>query len=234
MINNSPNPIKVFIGYDRNEVVAYHPLSQSILDQCTLPVQFTPLNLENLSGIFSRERNPLQSTEFSFSRFLVPYLSNYEGWSVFLDCDMLARADFSELISLRDESKAVMVCKHDYVPQEDVKFLDQVQTKYEKKNWSSVMLFNNVKCKALTPDYVNTATGLQLHQFKWLDDEELIGSLPLEWNWLVGEYEKNENAKILHFTIGGPYFDEYKDTDYASEWFEVRNKIISARQREKA
>ena len=227
------DPIKIFIGYDRNEIVAYHTLCQSILDHCSRPVQFMPLNLENLSGIFTRERNPLQSTEFSFSRFLVPYLSGYQGWSIFLDCDMLAKADFAELISLQDETKAVMVCKHDYVPQEEVKFLGQVQTKYEKKNWSRVMLFNNQKCKALSPEYVNSATGLELHQFKWLESEDLIGSLPLEWNWLVGEYEKNDAAKLYHFTVGGPYFDEYKNCDYAADWFKIRDKILSASERNK-
>lgn len=229
----NPNLIRIFIGYDSHEVVAYHTLCQSILMHSSCPVQFTPLNLPNLNGIFKRERNPLQSTEFSFSRFLVPYLSQYEGWSIFLDCDMLAKADFAELLSLKDDSKAVMVCKHDYIPQEEVKFLGQVQTKYEKKNWSSVMLFNNKKCGALTPEYVNTATGLQLHQFKWLESDELIGSLPLEWNWLVGEYEKNDAAKLYHFTIGGPYFNEYKDIVHADDWFRIRDQIVSVSQRSK-
>lgn len=225
------NTLDIYIGYDPNETVAYHVLSQSILDHSTLPVRISPINLRNLKGVFERERNPLQSTEFSFSRFLVPYLSGYSGWSLFMDCDMLARADFREIFELRDETKSVMVCKHDYDPHEDVKFLGQVQTKYQKKNWSSVMLFNNRKCAALSKEYVNTATGLELHQFKWLESDDQIGSLPLEWNWLVGEYQKNENAKNVHFTIGGPYFDEYKDCDYADEWFKTKQKLNFARQK---
>jgi hypothetical protein len=211
-------PLDIYVGYDSKEVVAYHVLCQSILARSSQPVRFTPINLRNIASLFSRERNQLQSTEFSFSRFLVPCLSGYRGWSLFMDCDMLLRADIAQLFALANDDYAVMVCKHDYVPKDEVKFLGQVQTRYEKKNWSSVVLFNNARCKALTPDYVNKATGLELHQFKWLPDERLIGGLPLVWNWLVGEYDYNPDAKIVHFTRGGPYFADYSNCDYADEW----------------
>ena len=219
--------LDIYIGYDQKEIIAYHVLCQSILEKSSRPVRFTPLNLANLKDIFNRERNSLQSTEFSFSRFLVPYLSNYTGWSLFMDCDMLVKSDIAELFDLRDDKKSVLVCKHDYIPKEDTKFLGQTQTKYEKKNWSSVVLFNNAQCKELTKDYVNTATGLQLHQFKWLESEDLIGSLPLEWNWLVGEYPQNHNAKNLHYTLGGPYFSAYKNSDHADDWVKIKNRIGS-------
>ena len=222
---------RVFIGYDSKEVVAYHALVQSILDRSSMPVAFTPIALDTLSGLFTRERNSLQSTEFSFSRFLVPYLSNYEGWSLFCDCDMIMRADIAELWSLRDDRHAVMCVQHDYVPKVETKFLGQQQTKYEKKNWSSVMLFNNAKCRALTPDFVNSASGLELHQFKWLDGDENIGALPAEWNWLVNEYEHNADAKLVHFTDGGPYFSAYKDDDYANEWFAERDRVLHVTDR---
>ena len=110
------------------------------------------------------------------------------------------------------------------MPKTERKFLNQVQTKYVRKNWSSLMLFNNERCRALTPEYVNTASGLDLHRFAWIDDA-LIGSLPLEWNWLVGEYDYNPAAKIVHFTLGGPYFDEYRNCDYAEEWFAERRQM---------
>jgi hypothetical protein len=220
--------LNIYIGYDSKEPVAYHVLCQSILKTSSLPVRFVPIALQNVAGIFTRDRVQLQSTEFSFSRFLVPYLSNYEGWSLFMDCDMLVREDIAHLFALRDDKYAVMVCKHDYVPKDDIKFLGQMQTKYEKKNWSSVVLFNNKKCKALTPDYVNTATGLQLHQFKWLENDDLIGALPLEWNWLVGEYPHSAAAKNIHYTLGGPYFDDYKDCDYADEWFAMLKETTFA------
>jgi hypothetical protein len=222
--------LDIYIGFDQKEIIAYHVLCQSILEKSSKPVRFTPLNLLNLKGIFNRERNSLQSTEFSFSRFLVPYLSNYTGWSLFMDCDMLVKADIAELFNLKDDKKSVLVCKHDYIPRESTKFLGQTQTKYEKKNWSSVMLFNNSQCKALSKDYVNAATGLQLHQFKWLESEELIGSLPLEWNWLVGEYPINHSANNLHYTLGGPYFSGYKNTDHAEEWVEVSNRVNFSEQ----
>lgn len=222
---------RIFIGFDSKEVVAYHVLCQSIQEKSSIPVQFMPIALNNFTGIFTRERNQLQSTEFSFSRFLVPYMSNFEGWSLFADCDMLMRTDIAELWALRDERYAAMCVKHDYVPKVETKFLGQVQTKYEKKNWSSVILFNNAKCRALTPEFVNTATGLQLHQFKWLDSDELIGELPPAWNWLVNEYDYSEDAKLVHFTDGGPYFEEYKNDDYAPEWFAARDRILYAAQR---
>lgn len=223
--------IRIFIGFDSKEIVAYHVLCQSIVEHSTAPVAFSPIVLNNLGGIFNRERNPLQSTEFSFSRFLVPYLSNYEGWSIFMDCDMLARTDIAKLWSLRDDKYAAMCVKHDYVPKVETKFLGQTQTKYEKKNWSSMILFNNAKCKALTRDYVNNATGLQLHQFKWLANDDQIGEIPVVWNYLVNEYEYREDAKLVHFTDGGPYFDEYRNDDYAPEWFAMRDRVISVQQK---
>ena len=222
---------RIFIGFDTKEVVAYHVLSQSIIDNASIPVQLSPIVLSNLEGLFTRERNALQSTEFSFSRFLVPYLSGYEGWSLFMDCDMLLRADIAELWALRDDRYSVMCVKHDYQPKVETKFLGQTQTKYEKKNWSSVLMFNNAKCRALTPDFVNTATGLQLHQFKWLDSDDQIGELPAAWNWLVNEYDHDPAAKNVHFTDGGPYFDEYKDDDYAEEWFAARDRVLHVQQR---
>jgi hypothetical protein len=193
-------------------------------------VRFTPIALSNLGGLFDREPLPQQSTDFAFSRFLTPYLSGYAGWSLFMDCDMLARADIADLFALADDRYAVMVCQHDYAPKDDVKFLGHVQTRYPKKNWSSVMLFNNARCRALTPQFVNTASGLELHQFKWLAGDHEIGALPLAWNWLVGEYDHDPDARIAHFTRGGPYFAGYEDCDYADEWRAVRDRTLFARR----
>ena len=212
--------INIFIGYDNKERVAYNVLSHSIIQNSTKPVAITPIALNNLKDDFVRERNSLSSTEFSFSRFMIPHLMNYQGWALFMDCDMLMFEDISKLWRMRDDSKAIQVCKHDYTPKTDTKFLGQVQTKYPKKNWSSFMLMNCKKCTTLTPDYVNKASGLELHQFKWLESEELIGEIPLEWNWLVGEYDYKENVSNVHYTEGGPWFEEYKDVDYSQDWFQ--------------
>ena len=220
--------IRVYIGYDPREAVAFSVLSYSIQARASEPVLVAPLMLSQLKGVLTRERHPLQSSDFSFSRFLTPYLSGYSGWSVFMDCDMLMLDDIAALYRLRDDRYAVMVVKHDHVPRETVKFLGEPQSKYEKKNWSSVILFNNAGCRALTPEYVNSASGLELHQFKWLGDDGLIGALPDRWNHLVGYSAPRRDAALVHYTQGGPYFDEYRDCEYSREWFAERDAMLRA------
>ena len=223
--------IKVFIGYDPREAVAYSVLAHSIHARASVPVAIVPLMLRELTGMLTRERHPLQSTDFSFSRFLTPALSDFTGWSVFMDCDMLVLDDIAALFALRDDRYAVMVVKHDHVPREEKKFLDQPQTPYQKKNWSSVMLFNNAKCRALTPDYVNTASGLELHQFKWLPGDDLIGEIPSRWNHLVGYYPPRRDVSLVHYTLGGPYFEEYRECEYAQEWRQEQQEMLRVDQR---
>jgi hypothetical protein len=220
--------IPVFIGFDRRETVAFHVLAHSIHAWASEPVTIAPLMLSQLAGVLTRERHPLQSSDFSFSRFLTPYLSGYSGWSVFMDCDMLMLDDIARLWALRDERYAVMVVKHVHTPKETVKFLGEPQTRYEKKNWSSVMLFNNARCTALDVDYVNRASGLELHQFKWLDSESLIGELPGRWNHLVGYNPPRADAALVHYTLGGPYFPEYASCEYADEWRAERGRMLDA------
>jgi hypothetical protein len=223
--------IRIFIGFDERETVAWHVLTHSILARSSEPVSFVPLALNNLGKLMWREKNPLQSTDFSFSRFLAPYLSNYEGWSLFMDCDMLVLDDIAKLWSLRDDSYSVMCVKHDHQPKETIKFLGAPQTPYAKKNWSSVMLFNNAKCRSLTPEYVNTASGLELHQFKWLADETLIGAIPQQWNHLVGYSAPDAQAANVHFTLGGPYFHDYASCDYATDWLSEKQAMVRVDQR---
>ena len=213
--------IRIFIGYDEGEKIAFHVLSESIRRLSSEPVSIVPLDLNTIKNHFIREKQSNQSTEFAFSRFLVPYLSNYEGWSIFMDCDMMVRTDINTLWNMRDDDYAVMCCQHNYEPKQDVKFRGAKNEKFPKKNWSSMMLMNNAKCKLLTPEYVRTASGLELHQFKWLSSDKQIGKIPKSWNWLVGEYEYNPNAKLVHYTEGGPYFKNYKNCDYAEEWFDT-------------
>lgn len=226
--------IRVFIGYDTREAAAFGVLSHSIHARSSQPVAIAPLMLSELESVFHRERNALQSTEFSFSRFLTPWLCGYQGWAVFMDCDMLVLDDIAKLWALRDERYAVQVVKHVHVPKEEVKFLGAVQTKYEKKNWSSVMLMNCARCTPLTPDYVNRASGLELHQFKWLEGDPLIGELPRAWNHLVGYDAPRRDASLVHYTIGGPYFKEYADCEYAAEWWEERARMLAVQERAKA
>lgn len=224
--------LNIYIGFDQVESVAYHTLCHSILSRSSKPVSITPINLKNLKGIYTRKRDPKQSNEFSFSRFLVPYLNGYKGFALFMDCDMLVRTDINELFELRDVTKAVQVVKHDYTPKNKTKYLGTTQYQYPRKNWSSVMLFNcaHYHCRKLTPDYINTATGLDLHRFSWTDDK-YIGELPREWNHLVSEYEPNPKAKIVHYTVGGPYFDEYMNCEFSGEWFEEKSIMQHCQQR---
>jgi len=225
--------IRVFIGYDSRETVAYNVLAHSINRRASAPVAVAPVMLSQLEGVFRRDKNPLQSTEFSFSRFLVPWMCDYQGWAIFMDCDMLMREDVAKLWALRDERYAVQVVKHMHVPKEEVKFLGAVQTKYEKKNWSSVMLINCAKCRVLTPEFVNTASGLELHQFKWLGNDDLIGALPAGWNHLVGYDPHRADASLLHYTIGGPWFKEYEGTEYAADWFAEKERMLASTPRAK-
>jgi lipopolysaccharide biosynthesis glycosyltransferase len=139
-----------------------------------------------------------------------------------MDCDVLVRSDIAELGSmcnLTNAYKAVYVVKHDYTPKDEKKFLGETQTPYQKKNWSSVMLFNNMRCKKLTPELVNEAPGLALHQFLWTTEDQ-VGELNKDWNHLVGEEPPNLNAKIVHFTRGGPWFAEYRDGEFSKEWLD--------------
>lgn len=219
--------LNVVIGYDRNESVAYHVLAHSIMRRATRPVSITPLYLPQLeaAGIYKRERSPQQSTDFTFSRFLTPWItSNCGGRSIFMDCDMLCLADICELEQLCADQMYMDVCvvKHAYEPNPDPKFLGQTQTLYPKKNWSSLMVFNGhrMAVRRLSPSYVNTASAMDLHQFKWCESDDHIGSIPLEWNHLVGEYAPNPNAKLVHFTRGGPWFTEYGDCEFAQEWWD--------------
>jgi len=218
--------ITVFIGYDPREAVAFSVLAYGIQVRASEPVAIAPLMLAQLKNVLTRERHALQSTDFSFTRFLTPYLSVYAGWSIFMDCDMLMLEDIAELWRLRDERYAVMVVKHDHVPKETRKFLGEPQSRYEKKNWSSVMLFNNAKCRALTPEYVNRASGLDLHQFKWLESDALIGALPDRWNHLVGYHPPRRDAALVHYTLGGPYFEEFRDCEYGAEWWHERDAML--------
>lgn len=217
--------MRVFIGYDSNEVVAYHVLAHSIISRASIPVSIQPVMLSQLRGIYTRARGPHDSTEFSNSRFLVPYLSGYTGQSIFMDCDMLCLWDIAELVKHTDDTEPVFAVQHNYAPKSEQKFLNQPQTTYSRKNWSSLMVFNNYLCQALTPEYVSSAPGLDLHQFKWASN---VGGLPTEWNHLVGEYPDRADAKILHYTLGGPWFAATRNEDRAADWFAEKEKMLCA------
>ena len=214
--------IPVFIGYDPREAIAYHVCSNSIIRHTSTPVSTTALALNTIKEY--QETHTDGSNQFIYSRFLVPHLMNYKGWAIFIDGDMILRDDITKLWELRDETKAVMVVKHDYKTKMSEKYLGAKNDNYPRKNWSSVILWNcgHPSNASITPAFVQGATGAQVHRFTWLTDD-LIGELPKEWNWLDVEYDHNVDAKLVHYTLGTPCFNEFADSgDFANEWHRER------------
>ena len=222
--------IRLFIGYDPREAVVYHVCVNSIVRHASQPVAVTPLALNNLAGYVERHRDG--SNQFTYSRFLVPHLTGWAGWALYIDGDMLLRADIAELWALRDESKALLCVQHDYKTKLLEKYLGAKNEDYPRKNWSSVMLWNcaHPANRRLTPDFVQKASGAVLHRFTWLPDE-LIGSLPREWNWLPDELGPNTQARLLHWTLGAPCFEEFAHAPMAEEWHEERRLMNHSMQR---
>jgi lipopolysaccharide biosynthesis glycosyltransferase len=209
--------IPIFIGYDTKETIAYHTCVNSIIRHSTNPISIVPLSLNLLKGY--NETHTDGSNQFIYSRFLLPHLMDYNGWAIFIDGDMIIRDDITELYNLQDNDYAVMVVKHDYKTKSNIKYLGSKNEDYPRKNWSSVVLWNcgHIKNKILTPEFIQKSNGSYLHRFSWLNDND-IGSLPFEWNWLPDEYGENNNAKLLHYTIGTPCFNEFNNTTQAAEW----------------
>ena len=220
-----------FIGYDSREDIAYRVCKQSLLKYASIDLNIIALKLYELiaKGFYKRPIDPLASTEFTYSRFLFPSLMDFKGWAVFCDCDFLFMEDVSKLFSNLSDDKALYCVQHDYKPKEKHKMDGQQQTIYPRKNWSSFIVFNcaHPSNKTLDVELVNKETGSFLHQFKWLKDDE-IGSLDERWNWLEGwtsNHNKN-NPYAVHYTRGGPWFEEWHDVEFAKEWFHERDKYI--------
>jgi hypothetical protein len=216
-------PFRIFIGWDRREPVAYDVAKFSLERRASVPVAVTPIKLDELRarGLYSRDQDPLASTEFTYSRFLTPALAGYDGWALFCDCDFLWLGDVAGLLEYTKVPKAVYCVQHDYRPKETVKMDGAVQTVYPRKNWSSLMLFNcaHPAVRKLTPERVNRESGAHLHRMQWVADGD-IGALPVEWNWLEGWNEKLPQGppKAVHFTRGGPWFENWKNVDYGELW----------------
>lgn len=218
--------IRMFVGHDPREAVAYHVFVASAVRFSSMPIQTTALALNNLADVYT-EAHTDGSNDFIYSRFLVPWLCGFEGWAIFADGDMLCRYDLAELWNMRDETKAVQVIKHDYKTKHPVKYLGAKNEDYPRKNWSSVILWNcaHPQNRCLLPNLVAQWDGAYLHRFGWLAEQE-IGWLPFEWNWLAMEYPYNKDAKLVHFTVGTPCFKGYDECDYAVEWHSELERIL--------
>jgi lipopolysaccharide biosynthesis glycosyltransferase len=215
--------LRIFIGWDSREDIAYQVARRSLLRHASIPVEVIPIKLTDLvdQGLYTRDIDPLASTEFTYSRFLTPHLAGYEGWAVFVDCDFIFFGDVAGLQPYMDPKHAVMCVQHDYKPKETTKMDGVPQSAYPRKNWSSFMLFNcaHPSTRSLTPEVVNRESGAYLHRMQWAKDDE-IGALPTGWNWLEGWYDKPAQGypQAVHYTRGGPWFAEWQNVDYAAEW----------------
>jgi hypothetical protein len=232
--------LRVYMGWDRRELLASQVCARSMLNHASHPVDISPLILPHLqaTGLYTRPTEiratrlfdvisqHAMATDHALARFLVPALNDYRGWALFCDGDILWRADVAELFALADPAYAVMVVKHDHKPREVAKMDGQVQAQYECKNWSSVILWNcaHPANAAVRVGAVNTKPGLWLHQFRWLAPE-LIGGLPAEWNWLEGHSDPALTPKAVHHTRGTPDMVGYRDVAYADEWRAVAKTI---------
>ena len=222
------SPLRVFIGWDRREAEAYEVARYSLMRHASVAVEVKPIKLDEMraAGLYWRDFDPLASTEFTYSRFLTPALAGYEGWALFCDCDFLWLGDVGELLDYARARKAVSCVQHNYQPTETTKMDGALQTVYPRKNWSSLMLFNcaHPSVRTLTPEMVNTATGAYLHRLQWVADED-IGALPPNWNWLEGWNEKPQlgSPKAVHFTRGGPWFENWRHVDYGERWLTERD-----------
>ena len=225
------NNLNFFIGYDSKEDIAYRVCKNSLLRKSSINLKIISLKIDELiaKNFYHRAKDPLASTEFTYTRFLIPALMNYKGWAIFCDCDFIFMEDIANLFKHIDDSKAVYCVQHDYKPKERHKMDGQKQTIYPRKNWSSFIVFNceHPSNKKLNIDLVNSESGSFLHQFKWLSDDE-IGSLDERWNWLEG-WTSNSNKSFpyaVHYTRGGPWFDEWQDVEFAKEWLQERDLYL--------
>lgn len=224
------SPLRVYIGWDKREPIAYDVAKFSLERRATIPVDVQPIKIDDLRArkLYWRDQDPLASTEFTYTRFLTPALAGFQGWALFCDCDFLWLGDIAGLGEFMKVPTAVYCVQHDYTPKETTKMDGAVQTSYPRKNWSSLMLFNcdHSAVRSLTPEVVNRETGAYLHRMQWVADED-IGSLPVEWNWLEGWNKKPEKGtpKAVHFTRGGPWFENWQNVDYGDLWRAEREAL---------
>ena len=209
--------LKIFVGFDQKEAIAYHTFTQSLIECSSIPLSIVPLAENNLN--FYDEKHTDGTNKFTYSRFLIPYLMGYDGWAIFFDGDMVCLSDLKKLKKFFNPNYAVSVVKHDYKTKQKIKYFGQKNEDYTRKNWSSVIIWNcsHTKNKILTPSFINSKDGAFLHRFKWLNDAH-IGSLPKSWNWLAIEYPEKENLNLIHYTLGTPCFKKYSNSSLSKYW----------------
>lgn len=235
--------LHVFIGYDSREHDAYRVCADSLRRHSSMPLAITALKQDRLRerGLYTRPADEPAATEFAFTRFLVPHLCNYQGTALFVDCDFLFTRDIVDLLRVVQATQAAAapfqystaVVKHDYTPKAKFKMDGQPQVNYPRKNWSSLILFNNPQCKTLTPEYVNESSPQALHRFAWTADEQIM-PLPQEWNWLEGEYDWDDKTRYpagIHFTNGGPWHVNHKSVRFGDLWTHYLAELLAREEK---
>lgn len=246
--------LHVIVGYDPREADAFDVCRHSIIRRSSEPVQVHPLSRSSLeqTGIYQRKHTISEdgqridavdgtpfSTEFSFTRFLTPYIArtnNLKSTIMFVDCDFLFQDDVAALFECFEmqDGKAVGVVPHNYVPAAKRKMDNCLQVPYSRKLWSALMLFRpwHPACQRLTPEVVNTATGAYLHQLQWVDDSD-IAILPEKWHWIPGASPTTADfpttPSAIHYTEGGPWFDNYREVPFAAEWNREKDHLDATR-----
>jgi hypothetical protein len=214
--------LRIFIGWDSRFPEPADVLRYSLLKHSSVPLEIRYLKLSELD--FQRAVDPLASTEFTYTRFLLPHLCGFRGTALFLDNDMLCLADIREIAELEMRPYALRVVKHDYCPANTVKMYGCPQTSYPRKNWSSMMLMNCERLRLWSKQVVETQTGAYLHRFQDIPDAA-IGDLPKTWNTLDW---MDETTKLIHYTNGGPWFEQYRDHPHAGVWYKYRDEMQRA------
>lgn len=228
-------PLKIYVGYDTREDIAWQVCRHSLYRHASKPIEVNPLKQATLRelGLYTRPIDKTATTEFSLTRFLTPYLADSKGWSIFVDCDFLFTEDIYNVVKDLDDSKAIYVVQHDYTPAHSVKMDGKAQTVYPRKNWSSFIVFNGSHpyVKTLTPSLVNSAQPAFLHRFSWIPEDELIGNLSIRWNFLEGEYPVPEQVPAaIHYTNGGPWFEAWTKVDFADLWLAERDAYLRSEE----
>ena len=214
--------MRIFIGHDSKYPQATK-VCRASMESYNSNLNITYVDKQHLRKyeFYGREDMSTESTEFSFTRFYVPMLCNYEGIALFCDNDFLWKCDPLEVEKYLGDNDIAVVKHKDYKAL-GIKMDGKENKSYPRKNWSSLIIYNCSKLKNLTKEYLDNASPSDLHELKWADK---IGEIPRSYNHLVGVYKPHNKIKALHYTNGGPWFDKYKDAELSEEWWSTYKNL---------
>ena len=100
--------MKIFIGYEPNHPDMFEVCRKSIL-KFNSTHEIIPLKKSEISKYTRPFQN--ESTDFAFTRFLVPHLCDYEGQALFCDGDFLWFCDPEEVMDYFYDEDTVSVVR---------------------------------------------------------------------------------------------------------------------------